>query len=170
MNDAAAAALRRSMRIDLALCVTLVVQFLLGMVTNLFVKIPDEHPGAHAREYFSGVVAAIGWALPHGPGWVAAHVMLGLLLVVGAVAGLITTRRSGLRTHTVLSALGAFAIVGAGFNGASFVNYGADLSSLLMAALWAIALTSYVVALFLLARRALKHADARPAPAAVTPR
>ena len=170
MNDAAAAALRRSMRIDLALCVTLVVQFLLGMVTNLFVKIPDEHPGAHAHEYFSGVVAAIGWALPHGPGWVAAHVMLGLLLVVGAVAGLITTRRSGLRAHTVLSALGAFAIVGAGFNGASFVNYGADLSSLLMAALWAIALTSYVVALFLLARRAVEHADARPAPAAVTPR
>ena len=170
MDDVSAATLRRSLRIDLALCLTLVVQFLLGMVTNLFVKIPDEHPGAHAREYFSGVVAAIGWALPHGPGWVAAHVTLGLLLVVGAVAALITTRRTGIRAHTVLTAVGAFAIVGAGFNGASFVNYGADLSSLLMAALWAIALTSYVVALFLLARRAAEHAGARPEPAALAPR
>jgi len=170
MDDATAAARRRSLRIDLTLCLTLVVQFLLGMVTNLFVKIPDEHPGAHAREYFSGVVAAIGWAIPHGPGWVAAHVMLGLLLGVGAVAGLVTTRRTGLRAHTVLSAVGAFAIVGAGFNGASFVNYGADLSSLLMAALWAIALTSYVVALFLLARRAVEDADARTEAPAVAPR
>ncbi len=96
--------------------------------------------------------------------------MLGLLLGVGSVAGLVTTRRTGIRAHTVLSAVGAFAIVGAGFNGASLVNYGADLSSPLMAALWAIALTSYVVALFLLARRAAEGADARTEAAGAAPR
>jgi hypothetical protein len=142
------------MRTDLGLCLALVVQFLLGMVANLFVKLPDQHPGANAREYFGGVAAAIGWVLPHGPGWVAAHVLLGLVLVVGGIAAPVVTRPVGVRAHTVLTVVGGLAIIGAGFNGASFVNYGHDASSMVMAGLWAVALTCYVVDLFLLARRA----------------
>ena len=34
----------------------LVVQFLLGMTVNLFVKIPTDHPGANQPEFSGGVV------------------------------------------------------------------------------------------------------------------
>ena len=47
--------------------------------------------------------------------------------------------------------LGALCIVGAGFNGASFLNYGHDVSSLIMAMLWALALACYLTGLYLAA-------------------
>lgn len=55
---------------------------------------------------------------------------------------------------TATAVLGALFIVGAGFNGASFVNYGHDVSSLIMAVLWALALTCYLTGLYLAARPA----------------
>ena len=54
-----------------------------------------------------------------------------------------------------LSVLGALAIVGAGFNGASFLDYGHAFSSLIMAALWALALACYIGGVVLAARRRL---------------
>ena len=48
--------------------------------------------------------------------------------------------------------LGALAIVGAGFNGASFLNYGQNFSSMIMAGLWALALGCYLTSMFLVAR------------------
>jgi hypothetical protein len=45
------------------------------MVVNLFVAIPGHHPGAHAKNFFAGIAAAIGWAIPSGPVWLAAHMV-----------------------------------------------------------------------------------------------
>jgi hypothetical protein len=56
---------------------------------------------------------------------------------------------------------GAAAIVGAGFNGASFVDYGHAFSSMIMAGLWALALACYLAGTLLTARRLL----AGPGPA-----
>ncbi len=59
----------------------LAVQFLLGMVVNLFVQVPSVHPGVGASNYFQGVVQGVAWALVHAP--------LGLLvhaIVLAAVA------------------------------------------------------------------------------------
>ncbi|HEY3353261.1 MAG TPA: hypothetical protein VGQ83_08445, partial [Polyangia bacterium] len=82
------------------------------------------------------------------------------------IACLAATWRSGIRAHTAGAFVGAFAIVGAAFNGASFVNYGHDASSLVMAALWAIALTSYVLCLYVVARRLTlpAHDELHPPP------
>ena len=44
----------------------LIVEFLLGTVVNLFVKIPGDHPGANPPEYFGGVVTSVSWAILHG--------------------------------------------------------------------------------------------------------
>jgi hypothetical protein len=44
--------------------------------------------------------------------------------------------------------------VGAGFNGASFLNYGHAFSSMIMAGLWAVALACYITGIYLAARRA----------------
>src|SRR5260370_35113799 len=65
--------------------ITLVVQFMLGMATNLFVQIPTHHPGANPSEYFSGVAQSVTWPILHGPSiWLVVHAVLGLLIVLTA--------------------------------------------------------------------------------------
>ena len=91
--------------------------------------------------------------ITHGPAWAAAHAAFGLALVLAAFASIVLTRRHGGRMALALSVLGALAILGAGFNGASFLNYGHDFSSMIMAGLWALALACYLTGMFLAARR-----------------
>jgi hypothetical protein len=138
--------------VNFAACLLLLVQYLLGMAVNLYVRLPARHPGASARNYFSGAASGLGWVIPHGPAWAAAHAAFGLALVVAALASIALTWRHSSRPATVTSVLGALAIVGAGFNGASFLNYGHAYSSLIMAGLWALALACYLTGLFLAAR------------------
>jgi hypothetical protein len=138
--------------VNFTACMLLLVQYLLGMVTNLYVTLPAQHPGAQARNYFAGIVSGIGWLIPHGPAWAAAHAALGLALVAAAIGSLATSRWRQSRAVTTLSVLGALAIIGAGFNGASFLNYGQNFSSMIMAGLWALALACYLTIMFLTAR------------------
>ena len=146
-----APAAHRLITINLAACLLLLAQYLLGMVANLYVTLPAHHPGAGASNYFAGIGSGLGWLIAHGPGWAAAHAALGLALALAALANIVFTwRRGGLATTTAV--LGALFIVGAGFNGASFLNYGHDASSLIMAVLWALALACYLTGLYLLAR------------------
>ena len=129
------------------MCLLLLVQFVLGMVVNLFVTIPAKHPGAQPADYFAGAAASIGWAIPHGGGWLAAHVALGLALIVAGIAALalaIRSRRSG---PISTAAIGFAAVLGAAFNGASFLNYDHDISSLIMAVCFALALGCYIIGL-----------------------
>ncbi|MBO0822384.1 MAG: hypothetical protein J2P27_00825 [Actinobacteria bacterium] len=133
--------------------VLLLAQYLLGMVVNLDVELPARHPGAGASNYFSGVASGLGWVISDGPGWAAAHAALGLALVVTAFAAMTLVWRDGSRTERTMTVLSLLFIIGAGFNGASFVNYGRDISSLIMAALWALATACYVTATVLAARR-----------------
>jgi hypothetical protein len=50
--------------------------------------------------------------------------------------------------------LGALGVVAAGFNGASYLDYHEDLSSMLMSAGFALALIAYSAMLFIAGRRA----------------
>jgi hypothetical protein len=149
-----AAAPRRLLVINLWACLLLLAQYLLGMVANLYVTIPAQHPGASAGNYFGGAASGIGWVIPDGPAWLAAHAALGLALVVAALAAVVWQRGSGSRLIMFTSVLGALAILGAAFNGVSFLNYGQSFSSMIMAGLWALALGCYVVGLFAAARAA----------------
>ena len=47
-----------------------------------------------------------------------------------------------------LGALTIMAVLAAGFNGGSYLNYHEDLSSMIMATFFAIAVTAYLVGLF----------------------
>lgn len=157
-NDAQPSSRRateRTLVISLAACLLLLAQFLLGMVVNLYVNIPKNHPGAGAHNFFAGIASAIGWVIPDGPAWLAAHVAFGLALVVAAFANMAWSPSIGSRLCTTAAALGALAILGAAFNGASFVNYRHDFSSMIMAGLWALALASYLTCLFAAGRRYL---------------
>jgi hypothetical protein len=131
----------------------LLVQFLLGMAANVGVILPAHHPGAAASDYFSGVASGVGWVISSGPAWVAAHATFGIALVAAALAAIILTWRAGNRTERIMSVLGLVFIIGAGFNGASFLNYGNAVNSFIMAALWALATTCYVTSAVLAAKR-----------------
>lgn len=132
--------------------VFLVIQFLLGMAVNLFVTIPTDHPGANPPEYFSGVVQSVSWAILHGHILLILHASLGLLLVLNALGLLIAAIRARMRDLITVTSFGLFGVLGAGFNGGSFLNYHQDFSSMLMATFFAIAVVSYAVGLFVTGR------------------
>jgi hypothetical protein len=104
-------------------------------------------------DYFTGAVSGLAWVISDGPGWAAAHAAFGLALAVAALASIALARRRDGPLALVLSVLGALAIVGAGFNGTSFLDYGHAFSSLIMAGLWAVALACYFGGVWLAARR-----------------
>lgn len=145
--------LQRSLLVNLVACLALVAQFLLGMVVNLFVTIAGHHPGANASEFFTGIASAIVWVIPHGAPWLVAHVVLGLVLVIAGLLNIVWAPRLASRPYTALAFLGAMALLGAAFNGASFVNYGHDFSSMIMSGLWALAISCYLACLYISARR-----------------
>lgn len=80
------------------------------------------------------------------------HAAFGLALVAAAIGSLVLSRWHRGRAVTALSVLGALAITGAAFNGASFLNYNESFSSMIMAGLWALALGCYLTSMFLIAR------------------
>ncbi len=141
---------------QLGACLLLVAQYLIGMVVNLFVTIPAHHPGANAGNYFAGAVNGVGWAIPDGPLWLAIHVGFGLALVVASLIVAATSSGNG-RSAAITSGLGSLAIIGAAFNGASFLAYAQNFSSMIMAGLWALALSSYATGLFLSTKTVRHH-------------
>jgi hypothetical protein len=126
-------------------------QLIIGIVVNLYTRIPDTHPGSSSRGggYFADLGRVIAWALTSGPLTLGLHVALGLALIVvgiGAVAGAARAGGAGIIT---LSLLGLAFTIGAAFNGGSFLIFGNgdNLSSLIMEVLFTAAAASYVIAL-----------------------
>ena len=131
------------------LLLLLSLQFVLGVVTNLYVAIPTHHPGSQAAEYFGGVVAGVVWSISQGAWALRIHALLGLLIILvgfALVGKAISTRR---RLWIVCSIIAVLFTMAAGFNGASFLNYGEDFSSLFMSLGFAIALVTLLVGLYL---------------------
>lgn len=141
----------RLLRVTLALCLLLLAQYVLGLVVNLFVTIPTSHPAANSPDYFGALVPAVAWLISQGPVWAAVHASLGLALIVIAVVLAVASAFLHRPGYAATSIVGALAIIGAAFNGASFVIYNHDFSSMIMGGVWAIALACYLLGLFLLA-------------------
>lgn len=139
----------RTLRILLLLMVLVILcQAALGMAVNLFVTIPGHHPGSQPSNYLAGSADSIGWSLGHGKVVLAAHVALGLALVVVAIALAVAVLRTRRRAVAAWSVLGGLLTIGAAFNGASFLDFNKDVSSLIMALLAFGAIASYVAALY----------------------
>jgi hypothetical protein len=136
-----------------ALLVGLLVQFLSGLATNLWVVVPGRHPGAGTADYFHGLAEGVPWALARSAWLLRLHALRGLLLLAGSLAlvvGAWLVRR--VRIHAVVGWLFTQA---AAFNGGSFVNYRHDVSSFIMGACWAFAAATYVLGYAALASLAL---------------
>jgi hypothetical protein len=148
MNATPASAGLRRLALWAALLV--LVQAGIGMVVNLDVTIPGNHPGARPSNYFSGSASSLGWAITHGAAALAIHATLGLavaVLVIGMAARSFAVASRPVRAWSVLAAL---LVLGAGFNGASFLDFNHDTSSLIMALLAFAAVGCYAVVLYLL--------------------
>ncbi len=136
----------------LAAILLVLVQSALGMDVNLYVTVPAHHPGAHAGNYFAGSLHSVGWAIAHGAAMLAVHATLGLALV-GLVVGIaVRAIGSGRRAIGGWSVLAGLLVIGAGFNGASFLDFGHNINSLIMALLALAAIGCYATALMLLGR------------------
>lgn len=139
----------RRLRVLMALALLLlVVQFLVGMLVNLYVTVPAVHPGTNADNYFAGVAQGVAWALGHSMFNLRLHVIIGLLLFLDALALVVFAINSRRRAWIVSSVVGLLGIMAAGFNGASFMNYGHDFSSLFMSIGFLITVIAYTLGLY----------------------
>jgi hypothetical protein len=142
----------RQLRISfLFALVMLIAQFLLGMAVNLFVKVPTDHPGSNPPEYFSGVAQSVTWAILHGDLLLAVHAGFGLVLVIAAIGTLMQAIAARRRSIVISSVVGFIGVLGAGFNGGSYLNYHEDFSSMIMATGFAIAVVAYSAGLYIAA-------------------
>ncbi len=119
------------------------------MFVNLFVSIPKRHSGSQPSNYFSGSSRSVAWAVDHGAIALVLHTILGFLLalmVIGAIARAVKLGRGWITTWTVL---GALFTIGAGFNGASFLDYNKNASSFIMTVLALAALLCFSIVVYL---------------------
>lgn len=137
-------------RLALGAILLTLVQAAIGMDVNLYVAVPAHHPGARPGNYFSGSVRSVAWAIGHGRLALAVHALLGLALFVLAVLIAVRAVKAATRAVIVWSVTAAGLVIGAGFNGASFLDFNKDTSSLIMALLALGAIASYAVILYVL--------------------
>jgi len=123
-------------RVCLAALIMLVVQYGLGMVLNLYVTVP-------ASDAHAGLMQEIA----RGPVTLTLHALLGLALIVTAIAAVVRAVRAGDRLIAGLAAAGLTAIGGAFASGEIFVRNGQNAASLAMALLTGVALLCYIGAL-----------------------
>jgi hypothetical protein len=126
-------------------------QYMAGMVTNLFVQIPDslstqyKHGGAFYRYW--GM--ALHWILTRSSFFLILHVILGTLLIIGAILLVCMSIAKRSRSWIIFSILGAFFMIGAWINGMFFVSFGQhNVNSLIMAIAFLAAFVCYVAGLF----------------------
>src|SRR5271165_7088267 len=120
--------LSRLRRSSLGAVVMLIIQFILGMIYNLYGTVPTS---AKPVGLFSSPDLAL-------------HVILGFLLLIAAIGQLVQAIGARHQLSIWLSAIGLLSIIGAGFAGLGFAGSGADGASLGMS------LACYVVLVFAL--------------------
>jgi hypothetical protein len=107
----------------------ILAQAAIGMVVNLDVIVPGSHPGSHPSDFFSGSFNSVVWAIGHGSLALAIHAALGLALVLAVIAAAIHAFTLRNRPIAAWSILAAALVIGAGFNGASFLDFNHDTNS-----------------------------------------
>lgn len=127
-------------RQSIALLVGYALQFLAGMSLNLFVTIPSKHPGSSGNNYASRSWHSLLWTLAGHGGWALAfHVYLGILLALGSVSLGISALAQHNKNWAMVGSIAAVFTLGAFFNGLSFVDFNKNISSMIMAICWLVA-------------------------------
>lgn len=111
--------------------IILVIQYLLGMATNLFVKFPEK------------VSVGQFWEFAWKQVPLALHILIGFALLIGSIVLVVRAFMKKDKRWIVASIIGAIAIFVAGFAGASFIPSQKDWYSYIMAISFIVALLSY---------------------------
>jgi len=127
----------------------LAVQFILGMILNLFVTLPENHPGnTGSKDYLVRSLHSYGWAITIGGGVALfLHVLVGTGLLIGAITFLVRAIKSQQAAWIWVSAIGLFGIFAAFTNGLAFLDFNHDANSFVMAMGYIVAAVSYSVGL-----------------------
>ena len=127
----------------------LLAQYVIGMVLDFFITLPDKHPGTADGAYLSRVWDGFTWALTgSGSPALAAHVGIATLLVLGGIATLGFAIAGHNKVWIIAASFGLLGIVLAWLNGIEFINTGLDKHSFAMAIAFMIALFSYGAGLY----------------------
>ena len=119
---------------SLGLVTMLIIEFILGIIYNLYGTAPT---AAKSVGMFSSPVLAL-------------HVILGILLLIAGIGQLIRAVGTRHRLTVIMSAVGLLGVLGAFFAGLGFIGNGAAGASLGMSLAFAVALAAYVVLVFAL--------------------
>src|SRR5450755_398761 len=139
VNTAATAGMARVRRGSLAVLVLVVVEYGIGMYVNLYVAVPRAD---HGR--------SVGSAIANGPTTLSIHVVIGLLLGLGAIGVLVQAVIARHPGAIASSAVGLFALAFASATGASFTSSGQPADSMGMSVLTGVGLLCYAANLYLL--------------------
>jgi hypothetical protein len=126
---------------SLGVVVMLIIQFIVGIVYNLYGTAPTS---TKSIGLFSSPVIAL-------------HVILGILLGLAAIGQLVRAIAIRHKLSIWMSALGLLSIIGAGFAGLGFAGSGASSASLGMSLAFAAALACYIVLLVALPSSAVSE-------------
>src|SRR5258708_2654539 len=91
----------------IAMIIILAIQYILGMTANLFAKFPESASAGQLWEY--------AWSQFS----IASHIIVGLLLLVGAIVFVVRSILAKDKKWIVFSTIGLVAIFIAGFSGAT---------------------------------------------------
>ncbi len=120
----------------IGMIILLVIQYLLGMATSLFVVFPDT---GH-----EGQLWAFAWKqIP-----LASHIIVGFLLLFGTIALLVRAIRLKIQSWILPATIGLIAVIGSIFFGSVFISSQKDMYSFIMATGFIIALLSYFWGLY----------------------
>lgn len=125
-----ARALRTTTRGSAVMVVLLLIQYVLGLTYNLFGAGPA---AGHPLQMFSNPLLGT-------------HSAVGMLLILGAIYVLIAGIRSKRALPCIASIVGIVSVIGAFASGTAFLPGGANVASMTMGSLMALALLSYAFA------------------------
>lgn len=126
--------------------ILLALQFVAGMILNLFVQLPRSHPGTTGGDYFARSWASLLWALSGGGGWsLIVHASLAVILFLVTLALFVRSLVGRVRGWRWGSGIAWFFTFGALFNGLSFADYNEDFSSMIMASCWLVVVIALVI-------------------------
>ena len=109
----------------------LVIEFLFGILTNLFVMFPQNQHGEKL------------WEFAKQQGVLVLHIIIGFLLLLGTLALLVRAIRIKNLVWIIMSSIALAAVIGAIVAGAIFVPSQMAIYSLLMATFFIIALLAF---------------------------
>jgi hypothetical protein len=139
VSTSAPASLARLRRASLAVLVLLLAEYVLGMYVNLYVTVPAADHGH-----------SVGSAISNGPVIISAHVVIGLLLGLSALAVLVLSVIVRRPSVIVVSVVGLIALAVAWMAGSSFTSSGTSADSMAMSVMTGVSLLCYAASLYLL--------------------